>query len=165
MKRALRVLKGFRGVLLAVVALPLFSSCSSEAPNFHLRTLEGKTLELQEFHGKVVVLNFWASWCPPCRAEIPGLVEVYRKHRSKGLEIVGISLDTDGWTKVSPLVHEMNIDYPIVLGNNDVVNAYGGIRAIPTTFIVNREGRIVDKVVGYMDRQKFEDEILELINS
>jgi len=161
----MRIPRGFCVIFICSLAVLQFGSCSSTAPNFHLRTMEGRTIELQNLQGKVVVLNFWATWCPPCRAEIPGLLEVYRKHRTKGLEIVGISLDSDGWTKVSPLMHELNIDYPVVLGNTDVVNAYGGIRAIPTTVIVDREGKIVDKVVGYMDRKKFEEEVLDLIDS
>jgi len=161
----MRSLMALCKILSACIVVFIFGSCSSDAPNFHLRTLEGKTIALQDLQGKVVVLNFWATWCPPCRAEIPGLLEVYRKHRSEGLEIVGISLDTDGWTKVSPLMHEMNIEYPVVIGNTDIVNAYGGIRAIPTTVIVDRQGKIVDKVVGYMDRRKFEEEVLGLINS
>jgi thiol-disulfide isomerase/thioredoxin len=150
----------------SVVALAaLLASCSSEAPNFSLKTAKGETIELQDFQGKVVVINFWASWCPPCRAEIPGLQEVYRKYRPKGLEIVGISLDRDGWKAVSPLVRDMNIEYPVVLGDNDVANAYGGIRAIPTTIIVDRDGKIVDRVTGFLDRRQFEDEIREIINS
>jgi len=147
-------------------AMPvLLGSCSTDAPNFSLKTAEGKSIDLRDFQGKVVVINFWASWCPPCRSEIPGLLHVYHKYKPKGLEIVGISLDRDGWKRVSPLVRDMNIEYPVVMGDNDVVNAYGGIRAIPTTIIIGRDGKIVDRVTGYIDRQRFEDEIREIINS
>ena len=161
MKLPERIAVALLGAAMAVA----LGSCSSEAPNFSLRTAEGKTIELQNLQGKVVVINFWASWCPPCRSEIPGLLEVYRKYRPKGLEIVGISLDRDGWRKVSPLVRELNIDYPVVMGNDDVVHAYGGIRSIPTTIIIDRDGKIIYRVVGLLDRQRFEDEVREVLNS
>jgi len=145
--------------VLSVLAL----SCSTEAPNFSLQTREGKTIELEDLQGKVVVVNFWATWCPTCRMEIPGMLEVYRKYHSKGLEIVGIALDREGWSKVSPLIRDMKIDYPVVLGDGLVTGAYGGIRAIPTTVIVDKDGTIADKHVGYFSKEKFEAEISELL--
>lgn len=150
-------------ILIPFVLSALALSCSAEAPNFRLKTAAGKTIELQDLQGKVVVVNFWATWCPPCRMEIPGMLEVYRKYRSRGLEIIGIALDQDGWNKVSPLVRDMNIDYPIVLGDPFVTKAYGGIRAIPTTVIVNKDGTIADKHVGFFSKENFEAEISEML--
>ncbi|HEY6952062.1 MAG TPA: TlpA disulfide reductase family protein, partial [Bacteroidota bacterium] len=95
-------------------------NASKKAPNFSLKTSEGKTIELSKLKGKTVVVNFWATWCGPCRAEIPGFIDVYEKYKSKGLEIVGISLDQGGWDDVKPFVKKYNISYPVVLGNDKV---------------------------------------------
>lgn len=134
-----------------------------KAPNFKLKTIDGKTIELSKLKGKTVVVNFWATWCGPCRAEIPGFIQVYDKYKSKGLEIVGISLDQGGWSDVKPFVKKYGIPYPIVLGNQQVARAYGNIDAIPTTFIVDKNGSIVDRHLGYMKEEDFENKIKDYL--
>jgi len=126
------------------------------APNFSLMTSSGQTVELKKLQGKAVVVNFWATWCGPCRAEIPGMAEIYGKYKDKGVEIVGVSLDDRGWSVVNPFVQKLGIPYPVVLGNDQVVQAYGGIDAIPTTFFVDKKGTVVKKHVGYMSKDDFE---------
>lgn len=154
-------MKGIRAagfvVVIAVLAAQLVRGQENvPAPNFSLKNASGQAVELAKLHGKVVVVNFWATWCGPCRAEIPGMIEVYQKYRGKGLEIVGISVDRDGWPAINQFVKKLNITYPVVLGNGDVVDAYGGIDAIPTTFFVDRNGRVLQRHVGYMSKDEFE---------
>lgn len=129
------------------------------APDFSLLDSKGRAVRLSTLRGKVVVINFWATWCGPCRAEIPGFLEVYNKYKSKGLEIIGISLDDDGWESVAPFVKRFKIDYPVVLGDRDVVLNYGGITAIPTTFVVDRKGYVVSGRMGYFSKEHFAREI------
>lgn len=150
-----------------VFAVALSFGCRAEpqskAPNFALKTQQGETLELKKLKGKVVVLNFWATWCAPCRAEIPGMLEVYDKYKAKGLEIVGVSLDRGGWTRVTPFLEKMRITYPVVIGDVDLVNLYGGIEAIPTTFIIDKKGNIARKHIGYLSKNQFEEQIRGLL--
>jgi thiol-disulfide isomerase/thioredoxin len=126
------------------------------APNFSLKTAAGQTVELKKLAGKVVVVNFWATWCGPCRMEIPGMLDVYKKYKGKGLEIVGVSLDQKGWSVVTPYVEKTKIDYPIVLGTEQVVSDYGNFQAIPTTFVVDKKGNIVGEHTGSMSKEAFE---------
>jgi peroxiredoxin len=128
------------------------SSKRQKAPNFSLSSQNGKVIELAKLKGKIVLVNFWATWCPPCRAEIPDFIDVYSTYKSKGLEIVGIALDEEGWSKVSPFIKEAKINYPIVLGSRGITQAYGGIDGIPTTFIVDRDGYIVGQQVGMLTK-------------
>ncbi|MDH7514383.1 MAG: TlpA disulfide reductase family protein [Bacteroidota bacterium] len=145
--------------LLLVLPMLLFGGDGKKAPNFSLQTAEGKRIELAKLKGKVVVVNFWATWCGPCKAEIPSFVKIYQKYRRKGVEIVGISLDEKGWAVVKPFIEKYRITYPVVLDDGSVADAYGGIRAIPTTFIIDRKGNIVDTHVGYLSEEAFESKI------
>ncbi len=152
-------------LLMMTVFVPalMFGQAASKAPNFSLKMSDGKTIELKKLQGRVVVVNFWATWCGPCKAEIPGFLEVYQQYKSKGLEIVGISLDQEGWKPVKPFIDRYKITYPVVVGDAKLAEAYGGIDAIPTTFIVDKKGNIAKRHIGYMDKKTFEDLIKDLL--
>lgn len=133
------------------------------APDFTLKDIQDKDVKLSDFKGKVIILNFWATWCPPCRMEIPDLKKLYNFYKDKGLVIIGIAIDEDGKDSVVPFVKENKINYPILIGNMGVYRLYGGIRGVPTTFIINRQRKIVNTLVGYRDLRTFEYEIKKLL--
>jgi peroxiredoxin len=157
------IVKGILAVALFAFVVSVPAQASDPAPNFSLKTADGKVVELNKLKGKAVVVNFWATWCGPCRSEIPGMLEVYDRYRSKGLEIVGVSLDRDGWRVVSPYVDKTKITYPVVLGDEGIVEAYGGIEAIPTTFVIDKKGNIVEKHIGYMSKDDFEKKVKKVL--
>lgn len=146
----------------------IYSSESSQqdkiqAPDFALSSADGKIIKLSNFKGKVVIIDFWATWCAPCRAEIPSFNKLYSRYKSKGLEIIGISLDDGGWDFIKPFVKEFKMNYHVVLGNEKVVEDYGEISAIPTTFVIDRAGNIYKRYVGYHDKATFENDIKTLL--
>ena len=136
---------------------------SGEAPAWELNDTDGKPVKSSDFAGKVVILDFWATWCPPCRAEIPGFVELQQKYGDKGLVIVGVSLDEQGPTVVKPFMQRFRVNYPIVMGDEKIMQDFGGVTAIPTTFIIDKAGNIVNKHVGFAPKEDFEKQITPLL--
>lgn len=143
--------------------IPAAQKATAAAPDFTLPTTDGKTLKLSDLKGKVVILDFWATWCPPCRKGIPDLVELKEKYGSKGVEIIGISVDTETKPEVVPFIKEYEINYPVVYGNMNVYQQYGGIRAIPTSFIIDKEGKIVASYEGLISKLTYENHIKKLL--
>lgn len=152
-------------LFLAVVpAKPVMSRDNGfpDAPDFFLKDLNGNEVTLDDFEGKVLFVNFWATWCPPCREEIPGFVETYAVYHEKGMEILGISLDRQGADVVRKFAEKYEVNYPIALGTQQLVQDYQPGQYIPTTIIIDREGKIRHRHVGYMDKTVLEKYFLEL---
>ena len=134
-----------------------------EAPDFTLKDADGKTVHLSDYKGKVVLLDFWATWCGPCRIEIPWFMEIERQNKDKGFEVLGVAMDDEGWEAVKPFLTEMKMNYRVVVGNDETARKYGGVDALPTTFLIDREGKIAAIHIGLADRRDFEDGVQELL--
>jgi peroxiredoxin len=117
-------------------------------PEFSLADLDGNEVSLSDFAGKVVILDLWATWCPPCRQEIPFLVSLYEEYNDEGLEVVGIGLDRGGAKVLAPFVEANDVTYTILVGNEDVSRAYG-VSSIPMTLMIDRDGRVASREVGF----------------
>jgi peroxiredoxin len=133
------------------------------APDFALKDVAGKTVKLSDYRGQVVLLNFWATWCEPCQLEIPWFMDFQQSYKDRKFAIVGISVDDDGWDSVKPYLERRKINYPVVVGNEQTELLFGGIDAIPTTFLLDRAGRIAYVHQGLISKSEYENEILELL--
>lgn len=166
---------------ICVIVLTLLAgnmlSCSKEqsqatnstlrlAPDFTLSNLEGRAGKLSDYRGKVLILDFWATWCGPCRILIPHFKSLYDQYKDAGFEVIGIAMDHGGVKVVKPFVEKHEINYPNFIGNNEVAMKYGGLRGIPTTFIITQDGRIYKKYVGVPPnpRNTFETDIKSLLS-
>jgi peroxiredoxin len=135
------------------------------APDFALKDANGKLVHLADYRGKVVLLDFWATWCGPCVIEIPWFTEFQRKYKDRGFEVLGVSMDDDGWKVINPFVAKRKINYRVVLGDDKTGDQYGGLEALPTTFVIDRNGRIASVHVGLAGKKDFEDAIEKLLEA
>jgi thiol-disulfide isomerase/thioredoxin len=161
-----RILKSALHLTLTVVffALGLQNSLlAATAPGWDLKDVKGNSVKLSDFKGKVVILDFWATWCPPCRAEIPHFIGLQEKYGKQGLVVVGVSVDQGGPKVVLSFVKANKINYPIVFGDLDVAQLYDATDEIPTTFVIDRTGNIVAKHLGFTDSETFESEIKSVL--
>lgn len=139
-----------------------FASNPQPMPPFLLNDLDGDIISTASWRGKVVVLNFWATWCPPCREEIPEMIELSKRFKDR-LQIVGVSMDDAPDDEVRQFARNMGIDYPIVMGSSTLSREYGGVPALPTSFVVNTEGRIVQKHEGIYPIDVYDSEVRSLL--
>jgi len=133
-----------------------------QAPDFKLTSIDGKPLSLAALRGKVILLNFWATWCGPCRAEVPDLVELQNKYKDK-LQVLGLVTDDDDEDAVRKFVDSFGINYPVAMATPDIRGQYGGIPALPTSFVIDLEGRVVQKHEGLRDPVLYETEVRALL--
>ena len=139
-------------------------SVGSPAPEVTFKDLDGKDATLAQYKGKVVLVNFWATWCDPCYVEIPWLIEMQQKYEAKGFTVLGISMDEEGKSAVVPFLakerfnvngQKLPMNYPIVIGNDEVADKFGGLLGYPTSFLISRDGKIVKKVQGLISYEEF----------
>jgi len=128
------------------------------APDFELSALDGRKVKLSDFRGQAVLLNFWATWCPPCKIEMPWFADLQKQYGKDGLVVLGVAMDDTDSAKIAEFAHEAGVNYPILLGTDRVSDDYGDVRSLPTTFYIDRKGIIVAKVVGLLDREEIEDD-------
>jgi peroxiredoxin len=135
------------------------------APNFMLQDPNGRSVQLADYRGKVVLLNFWATWCGPCKVEIPWFVDFERRHKDQGFAVVGISMDEDGWQAVKPFISAMGINYRVLMGSDTIGQLYGGVDSLPTTFLIDRDGRIAAVHFGLVSKSVYENDLRQLFEA
>lgn len=133
------------------------------APGFSLRTLDGERVSLDRLRGDVVLVNFWATWCPPCRLEMPGFQAVYEDYRDRGFSVVGLAMDVGGPEVVAAFVRDNGVGYPVAMAPEEVTLRYGGVDALPQSFLVDRQGRVRKIVSGVFSEGTLRRSIEELL--
>jgi cytochrome c biogenesis protein CcmG/thiol:disulfide interchange protein DsbE len=147
-------------------------SIGMPAPTVHFKDLDGKDASLGDYNGKVVLVNFWATWCDPCREEIPWLIEMQQKYADKGFTVLGIAMDEEGKSVVAPFVSKEHFDvsnqklpmnYPIVIGNDDIADKFGGLLGYPTSVLISRDGKQVKRITGIISYEEMSHAIESLL--
>lgn len=134
-----------------------------KAPQFELRDLDGRTVRLSDYQGKVVLINFWATWCPPCRAEMPDLVKLQREHGKEGLQIIGITYPPEKKVRVRKFARSLKVNYPIILGTRQIKSRFSSDETLPLTVVINRDGKVSDIISGILLREEFDEKIKPLL--
>ena len=147
----------------ALLALTPIVAIARPAPSFTVKTLEGKALKSSDLRQKPMIVDFWATWCGPCRASMPHLSAMQTRYEKQGLTVIGLSVDESGPQGVKKFANQLGVKFTLAMANDDVLDAYGPIRSIPTTFFINRKGDIVRRVVGYIDGETMEDYVKEIL--
>src|SRR5258708_2201226 len=132
---------------------------STVAPDFSLESLDGKSVRLSDLRGKAVLLNFWATWCGPCKIEMPWFVDLQKQYGPQGLQIVGVAMDDASKEDIGKFAKDMGVNYPILIGKEAVGEKSGGVNALRKTFLIGRDGKIVDKIIGLRGKAEIEDSI------
>ena len=153
----------FTVAAVALLAFLPLAAFARPAPSFTVKTLDGKPLKSSDLRQKPMIVDFWATWCGPCRASMPHLSAMQTRYEKQGLTVIGLSVDESGPQGVKKFASQLGVKFTLAMANDDVLDAYGPIRSIPTTFFINRKGDIVRRVVGYIDGETMEDYVKEIL--
>jgi len=134
-----------------------------QAPEFALKDSDGRTAKIADYEGKVLLLNFWATWCGPCKIEIPWFVDFEQRFKDRGFAVLGVAMDEEGWEEVKPYIEQKKVNYRVVIGTDQVADLYGGVSSLPTSFLIDRDGKIAGVHVGLVSKSVYENEIEQLL--
>jgi len=155
------------GIALAATVIALsparVSAQEVKAPRFELKDLNGRRVRLSDYQGKVVLINFWATWCPPCRAEMPDLVRLQRRHGKEGLQIIGITYPPESREQVRRFARSLKVNYPIILGTRELKARFSSDETLPLTVVIDRDGKVSDIIGGILLREEFDEKIKPLL--
>jgi peroxiredoxin len=159
MKRFLKIFV----TVASVLALHSVFAGAKKAPDFSIPDLAGKTITLSDFKGQVVILDFWDTWCPPCKKGIPDFIALYEENKDKGLVIIGLAFGREGEDKVKQFAKDKGITYPLVIATDQAAEDFGPIDGIPTTIVIDKKGNIVERFTGFTEKAEFEKVIAPLL--
>ncbi|PYS48606.1 MAG: hypothetical protein DMF68_12600 [Acidobacteria bacterium] len=150
--------------ILLLIGLPVMAlGQSSNAPALSLKDVRGRTVRLNEYKGKVVLINFWATWCPPCRAEMPDLIRIQREYQSKGLQVIGVTYPPETINEVRRFIRKLRVNYPIALGTKETKALFDQTDTLPLTIVIDRAGKVRERIEGILLPEEFEQKVKPLL--